>query len=115
MSTAMKAVARAVVCVALVGVILVRAKQVAPLPAPILNAKKVFFANAGTDALISALDQGKGTGDKYYKKFHAAIKDQEGLRTDTPGYHHSNLGKLLRIPGKGPQTRATLARLSLRN
>jgi hypothetical protein len=75
MSTAMTAVARAVVGVVLVGVIQVRAQQVAPVPAPILSAKKVFIANAGTDALISALDQGKGTRDKYYNVFYGAIKD----------------------------------------
>jgi len=75
MSTAMTAVSRAVVGVILVGAIQVRAQQAAPVPAPILNAKKVFIANAGADALISALEQGKGAGDKYYNLFYAAIKD----------------------------------------
>jgi len=73
MSTTMTAAARAVLVVVLFGVMHVRAQQVAPVPAPILNAKKVFIANAGADALISALDQGKGT-DKYYNLFYAAVK-----------------------------------------
>jgi len=73
MFTAMTTASRALVCVVLIGVIQVRAQQVAPVPAPILNAKKVFIANAGADALISALDKGKG--DKHYNLFYAAIKD----------------------------------------
>jgi hypothetical protein len=73
MSTAMTVASRAVVCIVLIGVIQVRAQQVAPVPAPILNAKKVFIANAGADALVSPLDQGKG--DKYYNLFYAAMKD----------------------------------------
>lgn len=75
MSSAMLAVSRVVVGIVLVGVIQVRAQQVAPTPAPILNAKKVFIANAGADALISARDQGNGTGDKYYNVFYAAVRE----------------------------------------
>jgi hypothetical protein len=75
LSPTIKAAARAVLGVVLFAVIQVRAQQVAPVPAPILTAKKVFIANAGADALVSALDQGKGTGDKYYNLFYASAKD----------------------------------------
>ena len=50
-------------------------QQAAPLPAPIVKAKKVFIANAGVDALIAALDQGKSTVDRYYVQFYAAMRD----------------------------------------
>jgi hypothetical protein len=44
-----------------------------PTPAPILNAKKVFVANGGADALISSHWQGKGTPDRFYTVFYSAM------------------------------------------
>ena len=59
--------------VMLLGFARIQAQQSAPLTAPIVNAKKIFIANAGADALITASD--RGAGDRYYTLFHAAMKN----------------------------------------
>src|SRR5215813_3312440 len=64
----------AIIIIAFFSVTPIRAQQSAPIPSPIPNAKKVFIANAGADALVAALDQGKGTGDRFYNIFYAAMK-----------------------------------------
>jgi hypothetical protein len=51
------------------------AQTAAPIPAPILAARKVFIANAGADALVSALDRGNDASAKYYNQFYAAMKN----------------------------------------
>ena len=49
-------------------------QQSAPIPAPILNAKKVFIANGGADALLTAHDQENGVPGKHYSQFYVLMR-----------------------------------------
>ncbi|HKF22076.1 MAG TPA: hypothetical protein VKE93_10930 [Candidatus Angelobacter sp.] len=52
-------------------------KQVptAPVPSPILRAKKVFISNLGSDLLSLELFRRLGEPDRPYNQFYAAVKD----------------------------------------
>jgi hypothetical protein len=47
----------------------------APVPSPILSAKRVFVSNAGSDLLSSKLFKRLGEPDRPYNQLYAAVKD----------------------------------------